>query len=52
MFSPKFQHAKFVMINQRENIMVCIAVMVVVVSLNVQFVDLFRGCVGIITNVL
>jgi hypothetical protein len=40
------------MINQRGNIMVFIAVTVAVVSLNVQYVDLFLGFVGIIINVL
>jgi hypothetical protein len=39
------------MINQQGNIMACTAVMDVVVSSSVQFVDLSRGSVGIITNV-
>ena len=43
---------KCAMINQQGNIMVCTAVMVAVDFLNVQYVDLFRGSVGIITNVL
>ena len=40
------------MINRQGNTMVCIAVMVAVDFLNVQYVDLFRGFVGIITSVL
>ena len=50
--SSKFQHAKFAMINQRGNTTVFTVVMGVAVSLNAQFADQFRGCVGITTNVL